>query len=98
MGMPFDFILQATKLTEDELRKIFSGPAPVNNDVYEQAMKNGHDLEYEKSICYQEGREEGRRENALSNAKNLLAEGISPETVARCVGITLEEVKALNEK
>ena len=98
MGMPFDFILQATKLTEDELRKIFSGPAPVNNDVYEQAMTNGHDLEYEKSICYQEGREEGRRENALSNAKNLLAEGISPETVARCVGITLEEVKALNEK
>ena len=69
----------------------------MNNDVYEQAMKNGHDLEYEKSICYQEGREEGRRENALSNAKNLLAEGISPETVARCVGITLEEVKALNE-
>ena len=65
---------------------------PEKKEQYEQ------DIEYEKSICYQEGREEGRRENALSNAKNLLAEGISPETVARCVGITVEEVKALNEK
>ena len=36
-------------------------------------------------------------EKALSAAKNLLAEGIAPETVARCVGISLEEVKALRE-
>ena len=65
-------------------------------------MKNEQDIEYEKSICYnegrEEGREEGRRENALSAAKNLLAEGISPETVARCVGISLEEVKTLKER
>ena len=76
-------------------------------------MKNEHDLEYEKNICYkegleegrQEGREEGRKEGraagmaekALSDAKNFLAEGIAPETVARCVGISLEEVKALRE-
>ena len=68
-------------------------------------MKNEHDLEYEKNICYkegleegrQEGREEGMAEKALSDAKNLLAEGIAPETVARCVGISLEEVKALRE-
>ena len=68
-------------------------------------MKNEHDLEYEKNICYkegleegrQEGREEGMAEKALSAAKNLLAEGIAPETVARCVDIPLEEVKALRE-
>ncbi len=68
-------------------------------------MKNEHDLEYEKNICYkegleegrQEGREEGMAEKALSAAKNFLAEGIAPETVARCVGIPLEEVKALRE-
>ena len=68
-------------------------------------MKNEHDLEYEKNICYkegleegrQEGREEGMAEKALSDAKNFLAEGIAPETVARCVGIPLEEVKALRE-
>ena len=75
---------------------------PEKKEQYEQDMKNEHDLEYEKNICYkeglEEGREEGRRENALSSAKNLLAEGIPPETVARCVGMSMEEVKALNEK
>ena len=60
-------------------------------------MKNEHDLEYEKNICYKEGLEEGMAEKALSDAKNFLAEGIAPETVARCVGISLEEVKALRE-
>ena len=75
---------------------------PEKKEIYDQDMKNEQDIEYEKSICYnegrEEGREEGRRENALSTAKNFLAEGISPETVARCVGISLEEVKALKEK
>ena len=87
---------------------------PEKKEIYDQDMKNEQDIEYEKSICYNEGREEGlaegreegrekgreegRRENALSTAKNFLAEGISPETVARCVGISLEEVKALKEK
>ena len=49
-------------------------------------MKNEHDFEYEKSICYREGLEEGRAEGAaekaLSVARSLLAEGIAPETVA----------------
>ena len=90
---------------------------PEKKEQYEQDMKNEHDLEYEKNICYREGLEEGRQEGrkegraegraegreagmaekALSAAKNLLAEGIAPETVARCVGISLEEVKALRE-
>ena len=70
---------------------------PEKKEQYEQDMKNEHDLEYEKNICYKEGLEEGMAEKALSAAKNLLAEGIAPETVARCVGIPLEEVKALRE-
>ena len=70
---------------------------PKKKEQYEQDMKNEHDLEYEKNICYKEGLEEGMAEKALSDAKNLLAEGIAPETVARCVGISLEEVKALRE-
>ena len=74
---------------------------PEKKEQYEQDMKNEHDLEYEKNICYkeglEEGREEGMAEKALSDAKNFLAEGIAPETVARCVGIPLEEVKALRE-
>ena len=70
---------------------------PEKKEQYEQDMKNEHDLEYEKNICYKEGLEEGMAEKALSDAKNLLAEGIAQETVARCVGIPLEEVKALRE-
>ena len=70
---------------------------PEKKEQYEQDMKNEHDLEYEKNICYKEGLEEGMAEKALSDAKNFLAEGIAPETVARCVGISLEEVKALRE-
>ena len=89
-------------------------------------MKNEHDFEYEKSICYREGLEEGRAEGrekgraegraegreegraegrvegaaekALSVARSFLAEGIPPETVARCIGLPVEEVKALQKK
>ena len=68
-------------------------------------MKNEHDLEYEKNICYKEGLEEGRslihigRSGRIErcSARKLLSECIAPETVARCVGIALEEVKALRE-
>ncbi|MGN0202265.1 MAG: hypothetical protein ACI399_05100 [Candidatus Cryptobacteroides sp.] len=69
-------------------------------------MKNEQDIEYEKSICYNEGhrdglaegRDEGRRDNAISTARNLLKEGITAEVVARCIGLTLEEVLSLNKE
>ncbi|MGM9766841.1 MAG: hypothetical protein ACI3Z0_00045, partial [Candidatus Cryptobacteroides sp.] len=70
------------------------------NEGREEGLAEGRKegREEGEQIGEKRGREEGRRENALSAAKNLLAEGISPETVARCVGISLEEVKALKEK
>lgn len=83
---------------------------PEKKEIYDQDMKNEHDFEYEKSICYREGLEEGRAEGreegraegaaekALSDAKSFLAEGIPPETVARCIGLPVEEVKALQKK
>ena len=75
---------------------------PEKKEIYDQDMKNEHDFEYEKSICYREGLEEGRAEGAaekaLSVARSLLAEGIPPETVARCIGLPVEEVKALQKK
>ena len=45
-----------------------------------------------------EGRVEGAAEKALSVARSFLAEGIPPETVARCIGLPVEEVKALQKK
>ena len=45
-----------------------------------------------------EGRAEGAAEKALSVARSLLAEGIPSETVARCIGLPVKEVKALQKK
>ena len=45
-----------------------------------------------------EGRAEGAAEKALSVARSFLAEGVPPETVAKCIGLPLEEVKALQKK
>ncbi|AEF86288.1 conserved hypothetical protein [Treponema primitia ZAS-2] len=41
-------------------------------------------------------REEGREEKAREDAKNLLALGVSPETVAKGVGLDMETVKKLS--
>ena len=38
---------------------------------------------------------EGKREQALEDAKNLLKEGDSVEKVARCIGLPLEKVQEL---
>ena len=37
-------------------------------------------------------------ESAISGVRSLQPEGIPPETVARCIGLPVEEVKALHEK
>ena len=36
--------------------------------------------------------------SAISGVRSLLPEGITPETVARLIGLPVEEVKALHEK
>ena len=36
--------------------------------------------------------------SAISDVRSLQPEGIPPETVARCIGLPVEEVKALHEK
>ena len=40
----------------------------------------------------------GKQEKAIEDARNLLAEGDSPEKVARCIGLPLEEVQKLAEE
>ena len=37
-------------------------------------------------------------ESAISGVRSLQPEGIPPETVARCIGLPVEEVKTLHEK
>ena len=59
-------------------------------------------IDEEKDIALEAGREEGRklgaRETAIANAKNLLKEGDSPEKIARCCNLPLEQVIALKEE
>jgi len=42
-----------------------------------------------------EGLAEGKHEKAMEAARNLLAEGISPEIIAKCTGLPIEEVQKL---
>lgn len=49
------------------------------------------------SIGLEQGLERGAYQQALETAKNLLAEGIVPQMVARCTNLPLDEVLALSE-
>ena len=42
-----------------------------------------------------EGIAEGEHKKAVEAARNFLAEGISPEIIAKCTGLPLEEVQKL---
>ena len=72
-------------------------------DIYIKDFMNEMDIEYQKGICYNEGREEGLaqgreegiRETAVKTARALLEEGISVAVIARCTGLTIDEVDGL---
>jgi len=61
----------------------------------EQGLEQGIKEGLEKGI--EQGLEQGMRQNAVETAKKLLAEGISPEMIAKCCSIPLEEVKVLQK-
>ena len=50
-------------------------------------------IDEEKEISY----EEGKAEKAIEAAENFLKEGDSPEKVARCIGLPLEQVLQIKE-
>ncbi|MDR2110357.1 MAG: hypothetical protein LBP32_03525, partial [Spirochaetaceae bacterium] len=52
-------------------------------------------LEDALEVEREEGREEGREEAKKEDAKNLLALGVSPATVAQATGLDMETVKGL---
>ena len=45
-----------------------------------------------------EGIAEGEHKKAVETARNLLAEGISPEILAKCTGLPLEDFQKLSEE
>ena len=44
------------------------------------------------------GKEEGAQQKALETATNFLKEKIAPETIAKCTGLTIEQVQELADK
>ena len=46
---------------------------------------------------YEKGMEKGREEGLLDAARNMLAEGFGADLVAKCTGLSLEQVEALKE-
>ena len=56
------------------------------------------DEERFKKNMREEGYEDGVNDKAIEDAENLLREGDSPEKVARCIGLPLEQVLQIKEK
>ena len=46
---------------------------------------------------YEQGKEDGREENALAIARNMLIENVPEETIVRCTGLSPEKVNELAE-
>ena len=68
---------------------------PEKKEIYDQDMKNEQDIEYEKSICYNEGREEGLAEGLARTATNLKAMGMSFELILQATGLTEDELRRI---
>ena len=49
------------------------------------------------AVRYEEGREEGREDERLTIAHNLLSEGSTPEFVQRTTGLSLDEIAKLQQ-
>lgn len=68
--------------------------------TWEQTLKEEHKIAYEEAYkeAYNEAYNEASRAKTIENARNLLSEGISPEVIARCCSLPLEQVLALKEE
>ena len=58
---------------------------------YQEGMADG----MQKGM--QKGMEKGRRDTSISNARNMLADGLPVEKVAQYTGLAVEDVKSLTD-
>ncbi|WP_296332736.1 hypothetical protein [uncultured Treponema sp.] len=61
---------------------------------FDQELHDRCTMEY----GYEQGVAEGAQQNAIANAINFLQEGDSPEKVARCCNLPLEQVLTLKSE
>ena len=67
------------------------------DEGYEEGREQGFQFGREQGLeqGLEQGRIRGAYEKALETAKNLLAEGIDPQLVARCTNLPLDTVQNL---
>ena len=75
---------------EGKKRDYTSGLLAAERRGLAQGIKEG----LEKGI--EQGLVQGMHQNAIDTARKFLAEGISPEMIAKCCSLSLEEVLKLN--
>ena len=68
-------------------------------DIYQADMRSERDIAYFSNVRYErgleKGREEGRKDEQLKIAKNLMAAGLPLSQVAQLTGLSEEEVSVL---
>ena len=92
--MVLRYILMASEYVDT--RQLADAVEPLGEQIKEIAVTEGERLiatGFRKGL--EEGLEKGRREERLSMARNLLREGMAPETVARLTKLPLSQVKGL---
>ncbi|MDE6704925.1 MAG: Rpn family recombination-promoting nuclease/putative transposase [Treponemataceae bacterium] len=72
--------------------------AKRNMQWRKQYMTWQQTIDVEKMFAFEEGHDAGVLEGIRESARNLLKEGDSPEKIARCCSLPLEEVLALREE
>ena len=68
----------------------------LENLHYEASME--HTYEAMKDEGRTEGRKEGRKEQAKETARRMLAEGLDIALIAKCTGLTADELAALADE
>nr|MCR5613804.1 hypothetical protein [Treponema sp.] len=56
------------------------------------------DIAVKQEEAFADGKEAGFQQKAIEAAKEFLKEGDSPEKIARCIGLSLEQVLKLKEQ
>ena len=64
----------------------------------EWERQRAYDRQAGKDEGLTEGRLEGQHDARIESAENLIKEGVSLEVIARCTGLSLEEVEELAKK
>ena len=71
--------------------------ADIEYDAYENGFDRGHEAGLQVGIQQglEQGLEQGAHQNKLETARNLLAEGVASQIVARCTGLPMETIHQL---